>query len=258
MPAQYRCDEQRRREEVRRKIQAGGAHGINGIDFLEVSDDQRTLTVTFLGDLPKDDAGPPKTSALTVANVLIEGGVRVSGIAAQALSSSGKVLTVVVERIGDFTPHRLSIVISSADPTPPDGFDLQLSSVSFSFKVDCPSDFDCPTPPPCVEPEEAAPQIDYLSKDYASFRRLMLDRLAVLVPQWTERNPADLAVAVVELLAFAGDQLSYYQDAVATEAYLGTARRRTSMRRHARLVDYMIDDGANARAWVCFDVSGVL
>jgi hypothetical protein len=49
------------------------------------------------------------------------------------------------------------------------------------------------------------------------------------------------------MLAYAADQLSYYQDAVATEAYLGTARRRTSARRHARLVDYFMHDGANAR-----------
>jgi hypothetical protein len=54
----------------------------------------------------------------------------------------------------------------------------------------------------------------------------------------------------VELLAFVGDYLSYQQDAVATEAYLGTARRRVSVRRHARLVDYSMHDGSNARAWV--------
>src|SRR2546427_6685807 len=46
-----------------------------------------------------------------------------------------------------------------------------------------------------------------------------------------------------ELLAYVGDYLSYQQDAVATEAYLGTARRRVSVRRHARLVDYLVHDG---------------
>ena len=78
----------------------------------------------------------------------------------------------------------------------------------------------------------------------------MLDRMAVLMPQWTERHAADLGVALVELLAFVGDYLSYQQDAVATEAYLGTARRRVSVRRHARLVDYSMHDGCNARTWV--------
>jgi hypothetical protein len=57
---------------------------------------------------------------------------------------------------------------------------------------------------------------------------------------------------LVELLAYAGDQLSYYQDAVATEAYLGTSHLRTSLRRHARLLDYPMHDGCNARAWICF------
>ena len=57
-------------------------------------------------------------------------------------------------------------------------------------------------------------------------------------------QPGRPRVALVELLAYAGDQLSYYQDAVATEAYLGTARRRVSVRRHARLVDYPMHDGA--------------
>ena len=73
------------------------------------------------------------------------------------------------------------------------------------------------------------------------------------MPAWRERNPADLGVTLVELLAYAGDQLSYYQDAVATEAYLNTARSRASVRRHARLVDYAMHDGASARAWLVFE-----
>ena len=44
------------------------------------------------------------------------------------------------------------------------------------------------------------------------------------MPDWRERNPADLWVALAEAVAFRGDELSYFQDAVATEAYLGTAR----------------------------------
>jgi predicted phage baseplate assembly protein len=61
--------------------------------------------------------------------------------------------------------------------------------------------------------------------------------------------------ALVELLAYAGDDLSYFEDAVATEAYLQTARMRVSVKRHARLVDYRLHDGCAARGWVCLDVS---
>ncbi len=55
------------------------------------------------------------------------------------------------------------------------------------------------------------------------------------------------------MLAYIGDYLSYFQDAVATEAYLDTARQRISVRRHARLVDYKLSEGCNARAWVCIE-----
>jgi hypothetical protein len=78
----------------------------------------------------------------------------------------------------------------------------------------------------CPPVERDDPPIDYTVKDYESFRRLMLDRIALVAPEWTERNPADLGVALVELVAYVADYLSYEQDAVATEAYLGTARRR--------------------------------
>ena len=102
---------------------------------------------------------------------------------------------------------------------------------------------------------EHQPEIDYLAKDYASFRRLMLDQLSLLAPEWQEGSPADLGHSLVELLAYAADYLSYHQDAVATEAYLGTARLRRSIKRHARLLDYHLHEGCNARAWIHVEVS---
>lgn len=134
--------------------------------------------------------------------------------------------------------------------------------MDFSFRVNCPSDFDCQTTNTCPTERPGEPEIDYLAKDYASFRRLILDRMAVTMPQWQEKSPADIGIVLAELLAYAGDQLSYYQDAAATEAYLGTARRRPSVRRHARLLDYPMHEGCNSRTWVFFEaatgVSGVV
>lgn len=100
------------------------------------------------------------------------------------------------------------------------------------------------------EQMESLPEIDYLSKDYASFRRLMLDHLSLRVPSWNEPSVADMGNVVIEVLAYAADYLSYYQDAVATEAYLGTARLRASIKRHVRLLDYTLHEGSNARVWV--------
>src|SRR5262249_7536044 len=95
--------------------------------------------------------------------------------------------------------------------------------------------------------------LSYLAKDYASFRQLILDRMALIMPDWKERHVPDIGIMLVELLAYAGDYLSYYQDAVATEADLETARLRISVRRHALLVDYVLPEGCNGRAWVCVE-----
>ncbi|MFN8488131.1 MAG: putative baseplate assembly protein [Caldilineaceae bacterium] len=94
------------------------------------------------------------------------------------------------------------------------------------------------------------PHIDYLARDFTAFRQLLLDHLSVLVPNWTEDSAADLGHVLIETLAYAADYLSYYQDAVATEAYLDSARLRRSVRRHARLLDYFLHEGCNARVWV--------
>ncbi len=127
--------------------------------------------------------------------------------------------------------------------------------VSFSPHVDEPSPVDRHVAVK-VEPETApTPNINYLARDYHSFHKLILDRLSVVMPAWQERNPADIGMTLVEILAYAADYLSYYQDAVATEAYLGTARRRVSVRRHARLLDYVMHEGCNARVWVQVQVA---
>jgi hypothetical protein len=74
--------------------------------------------------------------------------------------------------------------------------------VEFSFKVECPSEFDC-KPVMNISPQTyAEPQIDYLAKDYDSFRRLLLDRLPIIMPDWKERNPADLGVVIVEAISY--------------------------------------------------------
>src|SRR2546426_236482 len=83
----------------------------------------------------------------------------------------------------------------------------------------------------------------------------MLDRLAQLMPYWQERSTADMGVMLVEALAYVADHLSYQQDVIATESYLSTARRRVSARRHARLLDYLTNEGCNARTWIQVQVN---
>jgi hypothetical protein len=252
------CKDDPRRQAVR------NAKDRCGFDYVEVSTDQKTLHVTFLGRAPQ---------GLKPGNFVITGGERIRGILVKTVtqvfnsedSGLDDTADVAVDRAGDFSDYVLSAVAiderGRSTDQPMAGFDPVFDSVTFQFKANCPSDLDCKTPevcPPEVRPE---PDINYLAKDYQSFRQLILDRLALLVPDWQERHVPDVGMALVEVLAYVGDHLSYYQDAVATEAYLRTARQRISIRRHARLVDYLMHEGCNARAWVCVttntDVTGV-
>ncbi len=172
------------------------------------------------------------------------------------VNEENRVLVIRLNTEGDFSTYTLRLIRSANMPElPPVNFDSILSKIEFSFKVDSMKDFDCKSEKECPPEVLHEPTIDYMAKDFASFRRLMLDRLSVVMPDWKERNPADIGVVLLELLAYVSDHLSYYQDAVATEAYLGTARKRVSIRRHARLLDYFMHDGCNARAWVCLEVS---
>lgn len=246
----YFCCDELRRDRLEQSA-------LNGIDYLEVLDRdagseaerQRTLFVHFVN---------PLAIALSAVNVRLEGGERITGVAVTGVAPTGdaRVLAVTVDRPGDFSTYTLRLVRSGRDDAPPAGIDRLFAAVEFSFKAECPSEFDCRDVRVCPPLVRESPEIDYLAKDYATLRRLMVDRLAALVPQWQERHAADVGVTLVELLAYVADQLSYRQDAVATEAYLGTARRRVSVRRHARLVDYFMHDGGNARAWLQVTVAG--
>lgn len=273
-PLQHCCD--LRRLEV---LRASGS--ANAIEFIEVRDRaepihalrQRTLFVRLLrADASLVDGGG--ALILDVGNLRIDGGERIRRVDIEwvaladalpageppslvdGIDAPGRTLVVRTAVAGDFSRYTLAIVAAAGSDAPAPGFDPPLSRQAFGFKVECPTPYDCAKQPACPGETPELPQIDYLARDYESFRRLMLDRLALTVPGWTERSAADVGVTLVELLAYGADNLAYRQDAIATEAYLATARRRISVRRHARLVDYHLHEGCNARAWVRFEVAG--
>ncbi|MDQ6648338.1 MAG: putative baseplate assembly protein, partial [Pseudomonadota bacterium] len=229
------------------------ANKLNGIDYVEVGDDGTSLCVHLFGDIPQ---------GIGVANVRISGGDRITGLRVLSVNPEREpdlhddaCLRVVLDREGDHTAYCLCLVdaASGNDPTgwlAYPGFDPRYACVTLHFRLDCARTLDCADTTPCVQPPTPPPEINYLAKDYASFRQLFLDRIALDMPAWQERHVPDLGIALVEILAYTADYLSYYQDAVATEAYLATARRRVSVRRHARLVDYRMHEGCNARALV--------
>jgi hypothetical protein len=284
----YLCCDDRRKSAVLANPALNGIDYLEVVDHAAGAGvpRQRTLLVHCLNPLAAAPVfGPAPGAAGTpyAATAIVEGGESITAIAvdwviaASAIQNSSPpdvkallplvamladldhVLVVRTHEAGDFSPYRLRLVTNAAQAADavfdaavvPAPFDLQLSEVCFSFKVECGPDFDCAPPAPACAPLALTPPpINYLAKDYASFRTLMLDRMSQLLPGWNASSEADMGIALAELIAYVGDYLSYQQDAVATEAYLETARRRISLRRHALLVDYQVHDGCNARAWI--------
>jgi len=247
----YSCGQDSRRELVLQQTK------LNGIDYLEVVEAPggpgcgTKLAVTFLN--------PATSLSLGTSMISITGGTPVQAVCVTAATAQDPTaVTVDLDRTGDFSTYTFALVAGAGRTDPPDGIDPQLACVEFSFKAGCPSPADC-QPAACGPPVPASPpDINYLAKDYTGFLQMMLDRLAVLTPGWTETHAADLGVALAEVLAYAADHLSYQQDAVSTEAYIGTARSRISLRRHARLVGYQIGEGCNARTLASVSVGEAL
>jgi hypothetical protein len=244
------CQYPQRRADVRK-------HGHNGLDYIEVSEDHRTLTLYFLNKAPAE---------IGKNNIQIEGGVRVRDIHVVDIRlcafddpAQDDCLLVMVDKPGDYSTYTLRLVeldeAREVTSRPLPGFDPRYTQVKFSFMADVAGDVDCKQPAICAPPQPPAVDINYLAKDYESFRQLILDRLAMTMPDWQESHAPDIGIALVEVLAYTGDYLGYYQDAVATEAYLATARQRISVRRHARLVDYVMHEGCDSGAWLFIKTS---
>ena len=111
MTTQYQCKNERRRAEVRDLPETNGRSRLNGIDYLEVSSDQKTLVVHFLH--------PLSSTVLTEDNVAIAGGTRIQTIQVDSVSSFENVLLLRVNQIGDFSDYRLQLITSATNANPP-------------------------------------------------------------------------------------------------------------------------------------------
>lgn len=229
---------------------------LNGIDFVEIaSPDQTTLRVHFLSKVVLQGL---------VAAVTITGGEAIPTVKVNPIQSSDwssdpegrPLLTLTVAAPGDFSRYTLSLTTSQlASQLVLDPF---FSQVTFSFKILCPSDLDCaPSPPDCPPLSEDLPPIDYLAKDFLSFRQALSDFSALRYPDWQERSEADFGMMFMEALCALADDLSYTQDRIAAESTLETATQRCSILHHARLVDYEPRPATTSRVWLQLDVTGL-
>lgn len=153
-----------------------------------------------------------------------------------------------LNQTGDFSIYTLFVSGPNIDPF--------FAGRKLRFRLACDDPFDCrPPAPPEASEAELQVVIDYLAKDYSSFRQALLDFIPTRMPDWTERSEADIGMMLLELFAATADNLSYMQDRVANEAFLGSATQRRSVAEHLELIGYELDEGAAAHTWLKFRVN---
>jgi uncharacterized phage protein gp47/JayE len=120
-----------------------------------------------------------------------------------------------------------------------------------------------PATPETVNNRPGLSTIRYRIGAYASFRQAMLEgisgcRLHVEDKQyrplanWTTRDSDDYGIAILEMWAYLADILTFYQERIANEAFLGTARQLESLIRLAKMLHYKPAPGRAASAWLAF------
>src|SRR6267378_753994 len=125
------CQKDDRRDAVRR------VKGLNGLDYLEVSNDQLKLTAFFLGKLPPElsEEKPGLEQFLHLT-----GGRRVKDIQITKVKpvsdpdpEKDDQLVISLNKYGDFSTYTVRLIgVENIDP--------RYDHVDFNFKVNCPSD----------------------------------------------------------------------------------------------------------------------
>jgi hypothetical protein len=89
--------------------------------------------------------------------------------------------------------------------------------------------------------------LDYMARDYDSILNAMRELVPDKLPNWTTyESEADFGNVLLQLFAHMGDILSYYQDSIANESFLGTAQTRQSIIQHLALIGYRLSTAAPA------------
>lgn len=82
------------------------------------------------------------------------------------------------------------------------------------------------------------PQVDYTSRDYSAIREDLVNLIPTYAPEWTNRDPSDFGIALIEIFSYLGDLLNFYIDRAANEGFIATASQRDSVLQIAAMLNY--------------------
>jgi hypothetical protein len=186
--------------------------------------------------------------SLTEDDVVVRGGRRLP-VPPYEVSFGTRTIRIRFRGLGDHSPYTVELTDGGGTALHP-----FFAAADFRFTIDCEVG-DCrESPTEARRPPAQPPAVDLLTKDFTGFVGLLADWVKVRNPQITDLSGASFERVLVDLLAWAGDMHSYYQDRVANEAFIETAGQRHSLRQHAVLLGSRLDDGHAPATVLSFDV----
>ena len=158
--------------------------GMVGLKRVDVSVTDTELTVTFEGVFPPtehlelaQEVLDPRKWALTGGTRLHPRIVGVSYVNQGPIQPAlGAAVTLALDQGGDFSVYSLTLTGDHVDPI--------LATRQVRFRLRCELPFDCRpdlVATPAADEEPVA--IDYLAKDYTSFRQALLDFIPTRLPE---------------------------------------------------------------------------
>ena len=209
---------------------------------------RRSTEAVNIDGVPASEIFPLQGGTRILAGDL-PGQLRVTAVTAVPAADT---LLLTTSSIGDYSTYTLGVAFD--DPAGDTLIDPLFAELPFKFRPGC-FNLNCA---PAFEIGAAAaelPAIDYLARDFDSIKHVLINAMRARVPGWEPTSEADLDMVVLDLIAADADELCDFQDRVMQEAYLGLARKRVSLARHARLMDYHIHQGNQASTWLIAEVA---
>jgi hypothetical protein len=110
--------------------------------------------------------------------------------------------------------------------------------------------------PERIHNRPALGKIRYRVGTFGTFRQSMVEKIASnpALRNWTTRAIDDFGIALLDMWAYVGDVLTFYQERIANEAYLRTATQLASVLRFASMLDYRPSPGLAAQTYFAFTV----
>lgn len=99
------------------------------------------------------------------------------------------------------------------------------------------------------------PSLDYTAKDFDSLRARLFNTIPSAFPEWSDQQVANFGNLLVELFAWVGDVLLYYQDNQAQESRWSSAKLRRSLLAMIKMLNYTPKGVYAAKATLTFQLA---